>query len=251
MTETMLKVKDLMVFYENALAINDLSIEVREGEILVLLGSNSAGKTTLMNTVSGLIWDMKKKEDRKGGTRITVMGAITFEGEDITYLKPTKRVRMGIVLCQERHPVFRESHVLENLRIPGYLHKRGVTKDRIRQVFELFPPLMALRKRRAGLLSGGEQQMLAIGIALIAGPRLLLMDEPLLGLAPLVQAELALTMKKIRDQGITLIVTEQFARPLIPVVDRGYVIENGMLVFEGTRKELRENPEVRSGYLGL
>lgn len=251
MTEEMLQVKDLMVFYENALAINNLSFHVKQGEILVILGSNSAGKTTLMNTISGLIWDMKKKEDRKGGTRITVMGSIQFDSEEILTTKPTERVKMGIVLCQERHPVFRESHVLENLKISGYLNPKRVTKERIEQVFDLFPALQRLKKRRAGLLSGGEQQMLAIGIALVAGPRLLLMDEPLLGLAPLIQADLARSMVRIRDQGITLLVTEQFARPLLPVVDRGYVVENGMLVFEGTRKELRDNPEVRSGYLGI
>ena len=251
MSEPMLKTNDLMVFYENALAINDLSIEVKQGEILVILGSNSAGKTTLMDTISGLILDTKKKEDRKGGTRITIMGNILFDGQEITHFGPTKRVKMGIVLCQERHPVFRESHVLENLKIAGYLVPRETAKRRLKEVFELFPPLWKLRNRRAGLLSGGEQQMLAIGIALVAGPRLLLMDEPLLGLAPIVQAELANSMKKIRAQGITLLVTEQFARPLIPVVDRGYVVENGMLVFQGTREELKENPEVRSGYLGI
>jgi branched-chain amino acid transport system ATP-binding protein len=244
-----LQVKDLMVFYENAIAINDLSIKVQTHEILVVLGSNSAGKTTLMNAVSGLILDMKKKEDRKGGTRITLMGQILFEGQDVTSMGPAKRVRTGIVLCQERHPVFRESHVLENLKISGYLNPPRLTRERIAYVFELFPALKALQKRRAGLLSGGEQQMLAIGIALVAGPKLLLMDEPLLGLAPLVQAELARSMKRIRRQGITLVVTEQFARPLIPVVDRGYVVENGMLVFEGSKKELSENPEVRAGYV--
>lgn len=247
----MLQVSELMVFYENALAINNLSFHVNKGELIVILGSNSAGKTTLMNSISGIIWDIKKKEDRRGGTRITLMGSIRFESNEILPLKPTERVRMGIVLCQERHPVFRESHVLENLKISGYLNTKRVTKERINQVFELFPQLMRLRNRRAGLLSGGEQQMLAIGIALVAGPRLLLMDEPLLGLAPMVQKDLAMAMLRIREQGITLLVTEQFARPLLPVVDRGYVVENGMLVFEGTRKELRENPEVRSGYLGV
>ncbi len=240
-----------MVFFENALAINDLSLEENRGEIVVVLGSNSAGKTTLMNTISGLIWDMKKKEDRRGGTRIALMGQIIFEGQDITGLKATARVKMGIVLCQERHPVFKDSHVLENLKIAGYLCKGSEVKKRIQGVFELFPVLSQLKNRKAGLLSGGEQQMLAIGIGLVAGPKLLMMDEPLLGLAPFIQAELALSMKKIRAQGITILVTEQFARPLIPVVDRGYVVENGMLVFQGSRKELAENPEVRSGYLGL
>jgi branched-chain amino acid transport system ATP-binding protein len=247
----MLSVNHLMVFFENALAINDLEIEVRQGEIVAVLGSNSAGKTTLMNTVSGLIIDMKKKEARRGGLRISLMGEVRFEGEDILNLKPSERVKKGIVLSQERHPVFRESHVLENLRIAGYLHSKEETKERIDLTLSLFPVLNHLRKRKAGLLSGGEQQMLAIGIALVAKPRLLLMDEPLLGLSPLLQADLARAITQIRQRGITVLLSEQFARPLMPIIDRGYVIENGILVFAGTSKELVDNPEVKSAYMGI
>ena len=247
----MLEVTNLMVFFENALALNDLSIEVSEGEIVAVLGSNSAGKTTLMNTVSGLIVDMKKKEDRRGGVRITVMGSLKFNNEEILHLKPSERVKKGIVLSQERHPIFRDSDVTENLKIAGYLRNRREVKERVSLVFDLFPVLKHLRRRRAGLLSGGEQQMLAIGIALVAKPILLLMDEPLLGLSPLLQADLAKAIKQIREQGITVLVTEQFARPLIPIIDRGYVVENGMLVFSGSRDELSENPEVKAAYLGM
>jgi len=247
----MLDVRGLMVFFENALALNDLSLEVQKGEIVAVLGSNSAGKTTLMNTISGLLVDMKRKEDRRGGVRITFLGSLKYEGEEILNLKPSERVKRGIVLCQERHPVFRDSDVMENLKIAGYLQQRGETRRRIERVFGTFPVLKNLRKRKAGLLSGGEQQMLAIGIALVANPRLLLMDEPLLGLSPLLQAELARAIRDIRKGGITVLVTEQFARPLIPVIDRGYVIENGMLVFSGSREELVENPEVKSAYLGI
>ena len=250
-TPPLLSVRNLMVFFENALALNDLSMEVAEGEIVAVLGSNSAGKTTLMNTISGLILDMKRKAIRRGGVRISVMGQLFYEGQDILKNKPSDRVKKGIVLSQERHPIFRDSDVLENLKIAGYLKKAGNLKEAIRFVFELFPVLEKLRKRKAGLLSGGEQQMLAIGIALVAGPKLLLMDEPLLGLSPLLQADLARTILEIRDRGITVLVTEQFARPLIPVIDRGYVVENGMLVFAGLRDELIDNPEVRSAYLGL
>jgi branched-chain amino acid transport system ATP-binding protein len=247
----MLLAKNLMVFFENALALNDLSLEVREGEIVAILGSNSAGKTSLMNTISGLIVDMKKKENRRGGIRITVMGELKFQSENILTMKPSERVKRGIVLSQERHPVFRDSDVLENLKIAGYLQTRKTARERIDFVFELFPKLKELKRRKAGLLSGGEQQMLAIGIALVAKPRLLLMDEPLLGLSPLLQADLIRAIKDIRRQGITVLVTEQFARPLIPVIDRGYVIENGILVFAGTRQELTENPEVKSAYMGI
>jgi branched-chain amino acid transport system ATP-binding protein len=249
-SDSMLTAKNLMVFFENALALNDFSLEVREGEIVAVLGSNSAGKTTLMNTISGLIVDMEKKERRRGGLRITVMGEVRYEGEEILHLKPSARVRKGIVLSQERHPIFRDSDVHENLKIAGYLHGSREVKERIELSYKLFPILKHLMKRKAGLLSGGEQQMLAIGIALVAGPRLLLMDEPLLGLSPLLQAELARAVRDIRGRGITILLTEQFARPIMPIIDRGYVIENGLLVLEGTREELMDNPEVRSAYMG-
>jgi branched-chain amino acid transport system ATP-binding protein len=249
--EILLEIKNLMVFFENALALNDLSIEVPNQEIVGVLGSNSAGKTTLMNTVSGLILDMKKKEARRGGERISVLGELRFEGENISNMKPSERVKRGIVLSRERHPIFKDSDVLENLKIAGYLRKGQETKEGIDFTLKLFPHLAGLGKRKAGLLSGGEQQMLAIGMALVAKPRLLLMDEPLLGLSPFLQAELAKTIKDILQQGITVLVTEQFARPLMPIIHRGYVIENGMLVFSGTRQELSDNPEVRSAYLGV
>jgi branched-chain amino acid transport system ATP-binding protein len=242
--EILLQAKNLMVFFENALALNDLTVEVRTKEIVGVLGSNSAGKTTLMNTISGLILDMKKKEARKGGERISVLGELTFEGEDIVDMKPSQRVKRGIVLSRERHPVFKESDVLENLKIAGYLRTGKEVRWGIEFALGLFPPL-------AGLLSGGEQQMLSIGMALVAKPRLLLMDEPLLGLSPFLQAELAKSIKDILQRGITVLVTEQFARPLIPIIDKGYVIENGILVFSGSRQELSNNPEVKSSYLGV
>jgi branched-chain amino acid transport system ATP-binding protein len=247
----LLSAKNLMVFFENALALNDLSLKIQEGEIVAILGSNSAGKTSLMNTISGLIVDMQKKEARRGGIRITVMGEIQFKNEDIRAMKPSERVKRGIVLSQERHPVFRDSDVRENLKIAGYLQKKKATRERIDLVFEMFPKLKELRSRKAGLLSGGEQQMLSIGIALVANPKLLLMDEPLLGLSPLLQAHLVSSIKDIRQQGITVLITEQFARPLMPIIDRGYVIENGILVFEGTQQELMQNPEVKSAYMGI
>jgi branched-chain amino acid transport system ATP-binding protein len=249
--DQMLTIKNLMVFFENALALNDFSMGVWSGEIVGVLGSNSAGKTTLMNTISGLILDMKKKEERRGGERISVLGEITYEGENIVSMKPSQRVKRGIVLSRERHPIFRDSGVVENLKIAGYLRKKREVKERIDFIFYLFPHLRELHGRKAGLLSGGEQQMLAIGIALVAKPRLLLMDEPLLGLSPLLQADLARAIRDIRGQGITVLVTEQFARTLLPIIDRGYVIENGMLVFAGTRQELFDNPEVKSAYLGI
>jgi len=248
----MLEVNNLMVFFENALAINDLNIAVNEGEIVGVIGSNSAGKTTLMNSLSGLIIDMRIKEKRRGGERITVYGDILFNGENITDTRPEERVKMGIVLCRERHPIFPESSVLENLKIAGYLKKRQEVLDSISYVFDLFPALTKLKTRKAGFLSGGEQQMLAIGMALIVRPKLLLLDEPLLGLSPMMQQVVVDAIVHLkRDSGITVVISEQFARPVLPMIDRGYVVENGMLTLSGTGKELMDNPEIKSAYFGI
>jgi branched-chain amino acid transport system ATP-binding protein len=248
----MLEVANIMVFYENALALNDFSMNVAAGSIVAVIGSNSAGKTTLMNTVSGLILDTKIKEQRKGGERITIYGTIRLDGEDISDLPPNDRVRRGMVLCRERHPIFPESDLVENLRIAGYLRKSSEIRERIDYVFELFPTLTRLKSRKAGFLSGGEQQMLTIGMALMVKPRLLLLDEPLLGLSPLMQSTLVEAIKRIRvETGLTIVITEQFARPILPMIDNGYVIENGMLSMAGAGQELMDNPGVRSAYFGI
>ena len=248
----MLEVRNLMVFFENALAINDLTLEVGEGEFVGVIGSNSAGKTTLMNALSGLIIDMRIKEKRRGGERITIYGNIFYKGEDITETKPSERVKKGIVLSRERHPIFPESSVLENLKIAGYLKKRAEVRQTIEYVFELFPALKALKSRKAGFMSGGEQQMLAIGMALVVKPQLLLLDEPLLGLSPMMQQAVIGAIVRLRESsGITVLLSEQFARPVLPLIDRGYVVENGMLAMYGTGKELMDNPEIKSAYFGI
>jgi branched-chain amino acid transport system ATP-binding protein len=248
----MLEVRNLMVFFENALAINDLTLEVGEGEFVGVIGSNSAGKTTLMNALSGLIIDMRIKEKRRGGERITIYGNILYKGEDITETKPSERVKKGIVLSRERHPIFPESSVLENLKIAGYLKKRAEVRQTIEYVFELFPALKALKSRKAGFMSGGEQQMLAIGMALVVKPQLLLLDEPLLGLSPMMQQAVIGAIVRLRESsGITVLLSEQFARPVLPLIDKGYVVENGMLAMYGTGKELMDNPEIKSAYFGI
>jgi branched-chain amino acid transport system ATP-binding protein len=247
----MLEVKNLMVFFENSLAINDLSLEVQKEEIVGVLGSNSAGKTTLMNMISGLMVDIKRKEDRRGGERITVLGEVRFEGEDITNTEPGKRVKKGIVLSRERHPIFPDSSVEENLRIATYLRRDSGIKKTFDFVYSVFFHLKDIKKRKAGFCSGGEQQMLSIGMALMTKPRLLLMDEPLLGLSPVLQRDLRRAIKQIQGEGVTILVTEQFARPLLPIIDRGYVIENGIPVLSGTGKELMDNPEVKAAYFGI
>ena len=241
-----------MVFYENAIALNDFSMTVNAGQIVAVIGSNSAGKTTLMNTISGLIIDTKIKEQRKGGERITLYGKIVFDGKDITEMHPSDRVKQGMVLCRERHPIFPESDLVENLKIAGYLRTRAEVSDTIEYIFDLFPTLLRLKTRKAGFLSGGEQQMLTIGMALVVKPKLLLLDEPLLGLSPVMQKTLVDAILKIRSEaGLTIIVTEQFARPILPVIDHGYVLENGMLSLDGPGLELMENPEVKAAYFGV
>ncbi|MFH1115106.1 MAG: ATP-binding cassette domain-containing protein [Pseudomonadota bacterium] len=248
----MLDITNLMVFYENALALNDFSMKVEAGRIVAVIGSNSAGKTTLMNTVSGLIIDTKIKEQRKGGERITLYGTIVFKGEDVTNMEPNERVKRGMVLCRERHPIFPESDLVENLRIAGYLRPSAQVKPSIDHVFELFPSLQRLKTRKAGFLSGGEQQMLSIGMALVAKPDLLLLDEPLLGLSPIMQKSLVEAIRKIRvESGLTIVITEQFARPILPMIDHGYIIENGMLTMDGSGAELMDNDEVKSAYFGV
>jgi len=248
----MLEINNLMVFFENALALNDFSMRLEEGEIVGIIGPNSAGKTTLMNTLSGLIIDMRIKERRKGGERISLYGSILYKNEDVTETSPSERVKKGIVLSRERHPIFPESSVLENLKIAGYLNQKSQVKKMIEYVFQLFPALFVLKKKKAGFLSGGEQQMLAIGMALVVKPKLLLLDEPLLGLSPMLQSKLmdAILMLN-KESGITVLLSEQFARPVLPVIDRGYILENGMLTLEGSGKELMNNPEIKAAYFGM
>jgi branched-chain amino acid transport system ATP-binding protein len=248
----MLEATDLMVFYENMLALNNVSIKCEDKQIVGVFGANSAGKSTLMYTLSGIMEDIKKKEDMAGGERITVLGKIHYLGQDIMGLKPSKRARRGVILCPERRRIFAESSVLENLRIGGYLASPSQAKESLEYVFRIFPALKKIKKREGGFLSGGEQQMLAIGRALMAQPNLLLLDEPLLGLSPLIQVLLVRSIKEIRDErGISIIVTEQYARPVLPIVDYAFILENGAAVLEGTREELLHNPDVRSAYFGV
>jgi branched-chain amino acid transport system ATP-binding protein len=248
----MLEASGLMVFYENMLALNNVTIQCGENRIVGVFGANSAGKSTLMYTLSGIMEDIRKKEEMAGGERITVLGRIRYLGEDISELKPSRRARRGIVLCPERRRIFSESSVMENLRIGAYLATSSQAGETLEYVFEVFPALEKLRKRIGGFLSGGEQQMLAIGRALMAQPKLLLLDEPLMGLSPLIQAVLVKATREIRrEKGISIIVTEQYARPVLPIVDYAFILENGAAVLEGSGDELMNNPDVRSAYFGV
>jgi branched-chain amino acid transport system ATP-binding protein len=242
----MFEARGLMVFYENMLALNNVSLQVEEGRIIGIFGANSAGKSTLMYTLSGIILEMA------GGERITFLGQVLFQGQEIMALKPSRRARLGLVLCPERRRIFPESTVLENLMIGGYLANASQKKETLNYVFQIFPALVPLKNREGGFLSGGEQQMLAIGRALMAQPKILMLDEPLMGLSPLVQAMLVRSIREIRNQrGITILVSEQYARPIIPIIDYGYILENGTAVLEGNRQDLLDNPDVRSAYFGV
>ena len=249
---TLLEIKDLMVFYENAIAINNVSLTCRKGQITGGFGANSAGKSTLMYTLSGIILDVQKKERMRGGEQITIMGSILYDGMDIIGMEASRRARRGIVLCPERRRIFRESSVMENLRIGGILATSAQARKTLDYVFTMFPALLKLKKREGGFLSGGEQQMLAIGRALMAQPRMLLLDEPLLGLSPLMEEMLTDAMAAInKETGITVLITEQYARPILPIIHKGYVLENGGVVLEGTSEELMDNPDVKSAYFGM
>ncbi|MHC5010125.1 MAG: ABC transporter ATP-binding protein [Planctomycetota bacterium] len=247
----MIEVRDLTVFFENMIALNNVSLRCEEESFVGVFGANGAGKSTLMHAVSGILLDMERKERMRGGERISLVGKVLFEGDDITASKASDRARRGIVLCPERRRLFAESSVAENLEIGAYLATRARARETRDFVLDLFPPLRGLLARPAGLLSGGEQQMVAVGRALMAQPHLLLLDEPLLGLAPAIQRALIEAIASIRgERGISVIVTEQYARPVLPSVDHASILENGSLVLEGPRDALLENPDVRAAYFG-
>ena len=248
----MLEARDLMVFYENMIALNNISIKCDENQIVGVFGANSAGKSTLMYSLSGIMLDIQKKELMAGGERITLRGEVLFQDQNIMDMNPSLRAKAGIILCPERRRLFKESSVLENLRIGGYLATKAQAKYTLDYVMNMFPALQKLKNRLGGFLSGGEQQMVAIGRALMAQPKVLLMDEPLLGLSPLMQSTLIKATKVIQEEtGISIIISEQYARPVFPIVDYAYILENGAAVMEGTRDELMDNPDVKSAYFGI
>jgi len=239
----LLTVNNVEVIYDEViLVLRGLSLEVPEGQIVALLGSNGAGKSTTLKAISGLL------PSERG--EITD-GSITFDGRDVTRMDAADRVKSGLSLCMEGRHVFEHLTVNENLVAGGYARGGAATED-FDLVYSYFPKLGDMRNRVAGYLSGGEQQMLAIGRALMAKPRLLMLDEPSLGLAPLLVQEIFGYIKNLnQEQGITVLVIEQNARRALEVADHGYILEQGRIVLEGPAAELAENPDVKEFYLGL
>ncbi len=234
----LLEVRDINVFYGDLQVIWGVSFNVRQGEIVCLIGANGAGKSTILKTISGLL-------------RPTP-GEIVFEDERIDQLRPYKLIELGIVHVPEGRRLFTEMTVEENLDM-GSL--KGESRQRREQskdiVFELFPRLRERRRQIAGTLSGGEQQMLAIGRGLMARPRLMMFDEPSLGLAPILVKEIFNVINRIRDEGTTVLIVEQNVKQTLSISDRAYVLENGRIVLEGTGQEMLGNAHVKTAYLGV
>ena len=238
----MLTLNNVEVIYDDViLVLRGLSLGVPEGTIVALLGSNGAGKSTTLKAVSGLLPSEHGE---------VTDGSILFDGRDITRMDAAERVKHGMSLCMEGRHVFEHLTVAENLVAGAYTQKD--TADDLAEVYEYFPKLADMRNRIAGYLSGGEQQMLAIGRALMARPKLLMLDEPSLGLAPLLVQEIFGYIKRLNEErGLTVLVIEQNARRALEVADHGYIMEQGRIVLEGPAAELRENPDVKEFYLGL
>ena len=232
----MLELQDLQVSYGGIRALKGVSIQVNEGEIVSLIGANGAGKSTTLRAISGL--------------ERAQSGKILYNGEDITG-KPSKyMVQNGLILVPEGRLIFPDMTVLENLKIGAYLRNDRDVEADIQRMYSLFPRLKERAWQMAGTLSGGEQQMLAVGRALMSKPKLLMMDEPSLGLAPLVVKDIFSIIRTIRDSGVTVLLIEQNANAALKVADRGYVLETGRITLEGSGRGLLSNPAVRAAYLG-
>ena len=231
----MLEVSGLNVYYDNIRALKDVSFSVEEGEIMTLIGANGAGKTTTLLTLSGL----KKAQS----------GTIQFLGKDITKTSPQSRVAMGISQSPEGRRVFPGLTVLENLEMGAYLRKDDFSAD-MEKVFTYFPRLKERKKQTAGTLSGGEQQMLAMGRALMSRPKLMLLDEPSMGLSPLLVSEIFEIIRRLNENGTTILLVEQNAALALKLAHRAAVMETGRIVLAGTGEELSRSPEVQKAYLG-
>ena len=233
----MLKVERLSSRYGRIQALRDVSLDVRQGEIVALVGGNGAGKTTLLRAISGV--------------QPASSGSIAFKGADITHSSPHARVAAGIAQSPEGRQIFGDLSVQDNLRLGAYLRRDGAIAEDMERVFALFPILKDFRARPGGDLSGGQQQMLAIGRALMAKPALLLLDEPSMGLAPILVDQILAAINVLKRDGTTIFLVEQNAFAALSIADRGYVLETGSIVLEGSGRQLLANEKVQAAYLGV
>ena len=234
----MLKVEQLSVNYGAFYALRDVSLTIEDGKITTIAGANGAGKTTLINTISGVVKP--------------VSGRLTFENVELTRMKGHEIASLGVVQVPEGRKLFPEMTVYENLMMGGYNPRaRPLRAESMEQAFQLFPVLRERSKQLARTLSGGEQQMLSIGRAMMAKPRLLMFDEPSLGLAPLLVREIFSSIEKLKSQGLTILLVEQNIRHSLQIADYAYVLETGQVVLQGTGREVMENEHTKKAYLGL
>lgn len=232
----MLKLSNVSAHYGKIQALHDVSLHIEQGEIVTLIGANGAGKTTLLGAICG--------EPRAS------QGSIIFNGQEITRWETPRIMRGAIAIVPEGRRVFSRMTVEENLAMGGFFATKTEFAERIARVYDLFPRLYERRSQRAGTMSGGEQQMLAIGRALMSQPRLLLLDEPSLGLAPIIIMQIFDTIQQLREEGMTIFLVEQNANQALKLADRGYVLENGRIVLSDTGAALLVNENVRKAYLG-
>ena len=233
---SMLSIKGLRSGYGKIEVLHDVALDVAQGQIVTLIGANGAGKTTLLKTISGLLRPSA--------------GSITFEGKSIVRYPPHKIVELGISHVPEGRAILKRMTVIDNLRMGAYVRNDPEIAEDIEAALARFPLLLERRLQIAGTLSGGEQQMLAIGRALVARPRLLLFDEPSLGLAPKIVSQIFLTLRELKNEGKTILLVEQNARQALRVADHGYVLERGRIIYSGSGEELLNMPEVQRTYLG-
>ena len=233
---SMLKVENLNVYYGSINAIKGISFEVNQGEIVTMIGANGAGKSTTMNTVAGLL---KPRS-----------GSIVFEDKDITHMPASKVVSLGLALCPEGRRVFQQMSVRENLEMGGYTRQASEIAPALEHVFELFPRLKERQRQVAGTLSGGEQQMLAMGRAMMSKPKLLMLDEPSMGLAPLLVEQIFDIILSLNKAGTTILLVEQNAQMALSIANRAYVLETGNIFKEGSADMLMHDDAVRKAYLG-
>jgi len=248
----LLEVVNLSVRYDKAILINNLSMSVDTGELVSLVGPNGAGKSTLLRAITGLVAWEREITRRSTQGDIILEGTVTFDGERIDQVPAHEIVKRGLILCPERRRPFREMTVIDNLMAGSYLLKdKNETRDNLTKVYQLFPVLQDRSSQISGTLSGGEQQMLAIGRALMSKPKLLCIDEPSTGLAPILRAEVFQKIAEILKLGITVLLVEQDVSTVFKMTSRNYVLSSGKIIAEGPGEQLLQNEVLRKTYLGL